>query len=256
MASRVYSQWGTQYRMGSVFYKGRGIILSSGEPMAIPQTEPSPAEIPRPVPVYVTGVLLFLFIPLVLFLYVRHPEPVGVSLVAGVVLMIGHRFLARPYMARVLPVKCLWCNRVPARGPENSEESTLKLRTGAGTLQARCCPEHRRPAAKFFTFLHAWRWPLRLGIFLPLLYLLSALAMDAVGRPAPVNTATQIFKLIVGITVNVAAFGYFAVRERAPLSVPFPVHNFFLLGVRNLLWIFRLVGLWWIWQGLSFFLTR
>jgi hypothetical protein len=26
--------------------------------------------------------------------------------------------------------------------------------------------------------------------------------------------------------------------------------------VRNLLWIFRLVGLWWIWQGLSFFLTR
>jgi hypothetical protein len=27
------------------------------------------------------------------------------------------------------------------------------------------------------------------------------------------------------------------------------VHNFFLLGLRPLLWIFRLVGLWWIWKG-------
>ncbi len=214
--------------------------------------QPAPAA-PSSIPVYLAGVLLFLFIPLVLFLYVRHPEPVGVSLVAGGVLMIGHRFLARPYMARVLPVKCVWCNRVPARG---AEDSTLELRTRGGAIQARCCPEHRKPAAKFFSFLHAWRWPLRLGIFLPLLYLLFALAMDALGRPAPVNSATEFFKLVVGITVNVAAFGYLLARERPSLSVPFPVHNFFLLGVRNLLWIFRLVGLWWIWQGLSFFLGR
>lgn len=209
---------------------------------------------PRSVPVYLTGVLLFLFIPLVLFLFVRHPEPVGASLVAGVVLMIGHRFLARPYMARVLPVKCVWCNRVPVRGARG--DSGLELQTRGGALQARCCPEHRKPAAKFFSFLHAWRWPLRLGIFLPLLYLLFALAMDAAGRPSPINSATHLFQLIVGVTVNVAAFGYLAFAERSSLSVPFPVHNFFLLGVRNLLWIFRLVGLWWIWQGLSFFLTR
>lgn len=221
--------------------------------MAIPQEKPSPAGPPSPALVYLTGVLLFLFIPLVLFLYVRHPEPVGVSLVAGVVLMIGHRFLARPYMARVLPTKCVWCNRVPARGPEGS---TLELRTRGGAIQARCCPEHRKPAAKFFSFLHAWRWLLRLGIFVPLLYLLSVLAVFAAGRGAPINSATEFFKLIVGITVNVAAFGYLAFRERSSLSVPFPVHNFFLLGVRNLLWVFRLVGLWWIWQGLAFFLAR
>lgn len=221
--------------------------------MAIPQEKPSPAGTPRPALAYLTGVLLFLFIPLVLFLYVRHPEPVGVSLVAGVVLMIGHRLLARPYMARVLPVKCVWCNRVPARGPEGS---TLELRTRGGAIQARCCPEHRKPAAKFFSFLRAWRWPLRLGIFIPLLYLLFVLAIFAAGRGAPINSATESFKLIVGITVNVAAFGYLAARERSPLSVPFPVHNFFLLGVRNLLWIFRLVGLWWIWQGLAFFFPR
>lgn len=195
---------------------------------------------------YATGVLLFLFIPVVLFLFVRHPEPVGVSLVAGVVLMVGHRLLARPYMERVAPFKCVWCNRVPPVA-----ETPLELRTRGGrTVQARCCAAHHQPAAKFFSFIHAWRWPLRMGIFIPLLFLLIALAASAAGQPAPVELATHWFKLVVGVTVNVAAFGYFAAREHAPLEVPFPVHNFFLLGVRNLLWVFRLVGIWWIWQAL------
>ena len=150
-------------------------------------------------------------------------------------------------MERARPVKCLWCNRVPPREPVE-----LELRSGA---PRRSRPAAARttaaPAAKFFSFLHAWRWPLRLGIFLPLLFLLIAAAASAAGQPAPVPLATTWFKLVVGITVNVAAFGYLASGEHAPLAVPFPVHNFFLLGVRNLLWIFRLVGLWWIWQGLS-----
>jgi hypothetical protein len=208
--------------------------------MAIPQSTPNRFA------AYATGVLLFLFIPLVLFLFVRHPEPVGLSLAGGVALIVVHRFLARPYMARVLPVKCVWCNRVPPRTPVE-----LALRAGGGKVAALCCAAHRAPAGKFFSFLHAWRWPLRLGVFLPLLFLLTALAAAAAGQPAPVPLATTWFKLVVGVTVNVAACGYFFAREHAPLEVPFPVHNFFLLGVRNLLWIFRLVGLWWIWQGLS-----
>jgi hypothetical protein len=204
---------------------------------------------PNRLAVYATGFLLFLFIPAVLFLFVRHPEPVGLSLAGGVALMIGHRFLARPYMERAREVKCLWCNRVPPREPVE-----LELRAGGGrTVAARCCARHREPAARLFSFLQLWRWPLRLGIFLPLLFLLTALAVSAAGQPAPVPFATNWFKLVVGITVNVAAFGYLAAREHPPLEVPFPVHNFFLLGVRNLLWIFRLVGLWWIWQGISSF---
>jgi hypothetical protein len=210
----------------------------------------TPQSAPNRLAIYATGVLLFLFIPAVLFLFVRHPEPVGLSLAGGVALIVVHRFLARPYMERVLAVKCLWCNRVPPRTPVE-----LELRSGARKVAARCCAEHRQPAAKFFSFLHAWRWPLRLGIFLPLLFLLTALAASAAGQPAPVPIATTWFKLVVGVTVNVAALGYFFARvfssNQAPLEVPFQVHNFFLLGVRNLLWIFRLVGLWWIWQGVS-----
>jgi len=206
-----------------------------------------------------TGVVLFLFIPLVLFLFVRHPAPVGVSLGAGVLLMVGHRFLARPYMGRVAPLKCVWCNRVLAGAPEGKragETSVLELRQGGKRVEARCCAIHRLPAMKFFTFLHSWRWPLRLGIFVPLLFLLTSLAAAAAGQPAPVDLATAWFKLVVGITVNLAAFGYFASGADSRLEVPFPAHNFFLLGVRNLLWIFRLVGLWWIWQGLAYVLKQ
>jgi hypothetical protein len=200
------------------------------------------------------GVLLFLFIPLVLFLFVRHPEPIGASLAAGVLLMLGHRFLARPYMERSLPLKCVWCNRVLPAG----EGDTLELRSGERSIQARCCAGHREPAAKFFSFLAAWRWVLRAGIFVPLLILLGTLLAAAFGRPAPVESATALFKLVVGITVNLAAFGYLTmppVPGRLPTAVPFPTHNFFLLGVRNLLWVFRFVGLWWIWQGLSHLLA-
>src|SRR5947208_12086450 len=136
---------------------------------------------PNPLAVYATGVLLFLFIPVVLFLFVRHPAPVGVSLAAGIVLMVGHRFIARPYLERVREVKCLWCNRVPPREPVG-----LELRAGGGRMvAARCCARHREPAARLFSFLQLWRWPLRLGIFLPLLFLLTALAVSAAGQPSP-----------------------------------------------------------------------
>jgi hypothetical protein len=212
---------------------------------------------PSPARLQWIGVLLFLFIPLVLFLFVRHPEPLGASLAAGVALMLGHRFLARPYMARAAAAKCLWCNRAL---PVSSEVLELAVGgRGAETLTARCCPGHREPAARFFAFLDAWRLPIRAGIFLPLLLLLGSLAadaLDALGRAVPLPTITALFKLVIGVTVNLAALGSFLGTARQRTAVPFPAHNFFLLGVRNLLWIFRLVGIWWIAQGLLYFFGR
>jgi hypothetical protein len=227
------------------------------------------------------GVLLFLFIPLVLYLFVRHPAPLAASLAAGILLMVSHRFLARPYMVRVLPCKCLWCNRVlpPVLDPATR---TLDLAAGGEVLAARCCAGHRSQAVRFLGFLERARWPLRLGIFLPLLLLLAALAAAAVlgthGTPALDTTggavgaaaaagaaarfpllpsATALFQLLVGLTVSAAAWGYLLGARRepaAPVAVPFPAHNFFLLGLRILLWIFRLVGAWWIVAGARYFL--
>jgi hypothetical protein len=196
------------------------------------------------------GVALFLFIPLVLFLFVRHPEPIGVSLGAGVLLMVGHRFLARPYMEQVRSKKCLWCN-----GRPRPQAGTVTLRVGGrgagadGELVVAVCPHHREPASRFVSFLDRARLPLRLGIFVPLLLLLAALVAAALGEPRWLHPTVALFQLVVGITVNVAAFGYLAASPVEPLRPPFPAHNFFLLGIRNLLWVFRLVGIWWIVVG-------
>jgi len=203
------------------------------------------------------GIALFLFIPVVLFLFVRHPEPIAASLGAGVALMLGHRFLARPYMEAVRMRKCLWCN-----GRPRPEVETLPLLVGgrgkdgaAHELLAAVCPRHRDPAARFVSFLERARLPLRLGIFVPLLLLFAALVAAALGERRWLDPTVALFQLLVGITVNVAAFGYFAAtphssdRGSGPARPPFPAHNFFLLGIRNLLWVFRLVGIWWIAAG-------
>jgi hypothetical protein len=190
------------------------------------------------------GVALFLFIPLVLFLFVRHPEPVALSLAVGAGLMVGHRVLARPYMAAVRARKCFWCNGQPRPHGE-----PLPLLTGGGELAAVVCPRHLDPAARFVSFLERSRGPLRLGIFVPLLLLLVALVAAACGERRWLDQAVAIFQLAVGVTVQFAALGYLWARPRLPARLPFPAHNFFLLGSRNLLWVFRLVGLWWIARG-------
>ncbi|MCG8457197.1 MAG: hypothetical protein MI919_13050, partial [Holophagales bacterium] len=111
------------------------------------------------------GLLLFLFIPLVLYLFVRQPEPLGASLASGVGLMLGHRFLARPYMARVASRKCLWSNRTLGPG----EGDGMPLHHRGGLVEARVLVRHAGRVRRFFGFVHTWRVPLAIGIFAPLL---------------------------------------------------------------------------------------
>ncbi len=216
----------------------------------------SASQTSNPRTLAVEGVALFLFIPAVLFLFVAHPRPLAGSLALGVALMAGHRFLARPYMHRAAAAKCLWCNRT-----FSADEPTVPIVLTSGnaesasndaSIAARCCVGHREPAARFFAWLGAIERPLKAGIFLPLLVLLIALAAGSFGAPRALAHLPQItasFQFLVGITVQLAAIGPFVGVEGPALRVPFPAHNFFLLGVRNLLWVFRLVGVWWIVRG-------
>ncbi len=197
------------------------------------------------------GVALFLFIPVVLVLFVRHPRPVAASLAGGIALMLGHRFLARPYMEAVRGRKCLWCNGRPRPHGEPLPLATGRASAG-GVLMATVCPRHHRAASRFCSFLDRVALPLRLGIFVPLLLLLAALTAAALGSGRWLDPAVAVFQLVVGLTVNLAACGYLAWRRvDAEPRLPFPAHNFFLLGIRNLLWIFRLVGVWWIVRGIA-----
>jgi hypothetical protein len=200
----------------------------------------------RGVGVHLTGLGLFLFIPFVLYLFVAHPEPIAVSLLTGVATMVGHRLVARPFMERVRGERCIWCAKVLASGAARAPVALVAGRNTAGFV---ACPHHAGPASRFFAWVDRLRLPLRAGIALPLVGLLVALGFAAAGRGAALPWATEAFRLVVGLTVNLAALGPALGRTGSPPRAAFPPHNFTLLGVRNLLWIFRLVGIWWIAGG-------
>lgn len=202
------------------------------------------------------GILLFLFIPLVLFLFVAHPAPVGGSLVAGIALMVAHRFLALPYMLATRPHKCIWCNRFFDDHRTGELAVELAQAGAAPPLELRACAAHVEPTRRFFGFLDLTRLPLRLGIGLPLGLLLGSLVAFAVGFGDRTEPATQLFRLGIGLTVQLAALGPWLGAPRERSRAAFPVHNFYLLGIRATLWIFRLVGVVWIVVGARYWLAR
>lgn len=194
------------------------------------------------------GLLLFLPIPLVLYLFVAQPRPLDRSLILGVVIMVAHRFVARPFMRRVARRRSLWTGL-----PALSRDGCVEIHLGREILSAAVSPRHRDATLRFYTFLHRWRWLIRLGIFVPLLLLLACLGLAATGRATPLGTVTAFFQLAVGATVAATSVLWrFGPAGHEPIRPAVPIHTFFLLGTVPLLWIFRIVGVWWIWTGLSY----
>jgi hypothetical protein len=195
---------------------------------------------------HLRGIALFLFIPYVLFLYLRQPLGPVPSIVVGLVIMFGHRFVAAPWMRRHATERCLWCGRFGRFG-----ETFTVLAGGHEHVVAVCRPAHRDDAARFLTFIARYRAPIAIGIFVPLLVLLVASLALAAGRPLfPQAWNTWQFKMIVAFTVVLVSIAYRTIPEPVePLRSPFPLHNLFLLGIRNTLWVFRLVGAWWLVAG-------
>ncbi len=194
----------------------------------------------------IEGLLLFAFIPLVLFLYLRLPLGPGLSLAVGVALMFGHRYAAGPWMAEHRGERCLWCGRTGA--------VRLPIEIGAGGrtwTMAACGDAHRSRLGRFFTALHRGRQWIALGIFVPLAILLGGTLADALGHPLLPHPSNVLqFQVLVALTVVLASIAWLPVkRPDTPLRCPFPLHNLFLLGVGNTLWVFRLVGAWWLIAG-------
>lgn len=191
------------------------------------------------------GILLFLFIPLVLFLFLRQPLGPGWSVAAGLAIMLGHRVVAEPWAAKFADVRCLWCGRVGA-----SLAVDVLARGRTGPMRA-CSDRHAAMARRFLGFVARFRIPIALGIFAPLAWLLGASLADAAGHPVlPRETNALIFRVIVAATVVLASLLPLlqagAEHRDSPARCPFPLHNLALLGIGNTLWIFRLVGAWWL----------
>jgi hypothetical protein len=192
--------------------------------------------------IIVQGLALFAFVPLVLWLFLVQPLGPGWSVALGLAIIAGHRAVAAPWAVRHARQRCLWCGR---RGPLAGE---LPVAAGTRTIVFGACDaSHERLARQFFGFVARHRAAIAAGIFAPLAVLLAGTLAAALGfslLPHEFN-ALQ-FRVIVAATVVLVSLAF---RWSPPSPNPrsaFPVHNLFLLGVRNTLWVFRAVGAWWL----------
>jgi len=190
----------------------------------------------------VQGLALFVLVPLVLWLFLVQPLGPGWSLALGIGIMAGHRAVAAPWAARHAKERCLWCGRTGEGWGE------LRVTSGTRTIGfASCDTRHDEAARRFFGFVEAHRVAISLGIFVPLAVLLVATLLRTLGFALlPHDVAALQFRVIVAATVVTASLAYpAAAPSREPRSA-FPAHNLFLLGIRNTLWVFRVVGAWWL----------
>jgi len=200
------------------------------------------------------GVLLFLPVPIVLFLFTRAPLGIAWSLALGVALMLSHRAYARPFALARASRRCLWCGRAVAEGPAFDIEEPL------GLTRWRACGEaHGMRARRFLEWAGAHRRFLLIGILGTLgAFLLAAAAMAAGladGRRYP--DAVNAFRLAIALTV--LPLGLLATRGTAadaPLRPPFPVHIQALIGTWAVSWLFRVVGVAWLILAIVYFGQR
>jgi hypothetical protein len=191
------------------------------------------------------GILLFLPVPIVLWLFTRAPLGVPVSLGVGVVLMVTHRFYARPFALRHAQERCLWC------GGGSGDGLQVEVRDPLGVVAWRACtPAHRDLVARLVTWADAHAPALKVGILGTLaLFLPMSLLADR-GRlgPATYADAVALFRLAIAASVLTVALRF---RDALPGAVdrlrsPFPLHIQALIGSAAVLWLFRLVGVAWL----------
>ena len=179
-------------------------------------------------------------------LFLRQPLGPAPSVLLALGIMFGHRFVAAPWAYRHAVRRCAWCaRRVDPPVPLDVTSG------GARRRLASCSIPHGLLAARFLTFTRRWRWPIAAGIAVPLAVLVVTAFARSLDRPVISHGAAALqFRLVVALVVVVASIAYRSVdAPDAELASPFPLHNLLLLGIRQTLWVFRLVGAWWLLDG-------
>lgn len=204
-------------------------------------------------PTRLAGVLLFLPVPLVLFLFTRAPFGVLVSLAIGALLTLTHRLYARPWALARAHVRCLWCGASVVPGAPSAAALGIEDPLGR-TIWAACGESHARPVRGVLAWAERRSPLLKLGILGTLCAFLAwgvASGLGWLNRTA-FDDAVAFFRL--GIALSVLPLGWLAVRTdpggpAETLRSPFPLHAPALVGLRSVLWLFRLVGLVWLGQA-------
>ena len=202
------------------------------------------------------GLLLFLPVPLVLWLFTRAPLGVGPSLALGVVVMLTHRLYARPWALARAERRCLWCG-----GPAAKGVLPVDIVEPPGRTAWRACSAPHADRLRRTLGWAARHRPLVLGgIGGAILALLigGPLASRGALGPVTVPDLSIAFRTLVALTVlPLALIGPFS-RDPGPEPprVPFPVHIQALIGTNAVMWLFRVVGAVWLAQGLFYWMTE
>ncbi len=198
------------------------------------------------------GLLLFLPVPLVLWLLTAQPLGVALSLLLGAAFMLSHRLYARPWALSRSGERCLWCGT-------SGRLVSLELEEPQGlTRWVACSEDHASRLRATLGWASARLILLRVGILgsLLLLLVLSFVPL-VVSAPRLVPTdGPALFRL--GVAATVLPLGWLGPRSSfvSPGRLPFPVHIQALIGTLAVSWLFRLVGLVWLVAGIRHFLLR
>jgi hypothetical protein len=196
------------------------------------------------------GLVLFLFIPLVLWLFVAQPGNDLVALLAGVAIMFGHRFIAAPFVDKFIDRRCVWSGAEIAPGCGYRVTSSGATRTFNSYTDS-----VRDHTARFFTFAQQFAWPLRIAILGPLaFYLVMEIARAAGAEVTSRALNLVVFQGLIGLTTLTTFIAYRFVKPiphmKGPVTFPFPVHNVALLGIFWTLLVFAGVGAWWVYSAI------
>jgi hypothetical protein len=191
------------------------------------------------------GILLFLPVPIVLWLFTRAPLGVTASLGLGVAVMATHRLYARRFALGNAEARCLWCGGASGAGPRLEVREPM-----AATAWRACRPEHAESLARLLGWAGAHARGLKAGILGTLAAFLPLAVLADQGRLGSVSylDAVNLFRFGIALSVLTLALRF---RSAAPTALdrlrsPFPVHIQALIGSAAVLWLFRLVGAAWL----------
>jgi hypothetical protein len=189
------------------------------------------------------GLLLFLPVPIVLGLFTRQPLGPAASLVVGLVVMATHRLYARPFALSRAKRRCLWCGGEAGDGP------ALEVEEPAGNTSWRACSSaHVDSVVRTLGWASRRSRPLAAGILGSLAALFGLSLAAGLGMPAGLRAEDAVEVFRAGVALTVLPLGWLSTSRGSPSAgrLPFPLHVQALLGTAWVLWLFRLVGLWWL----------
>jgi hypothetical protein len=203
----------------------------------------------------IVGLVLFLPVPLVLWLFTRMPLGPFSSLTLGLFLVTTHSLYARAFALSRASLRCLWCGGPARLGRE------IQIAEPPGLTRWRACrDEHLSPLTRTLAFTGRHASFLRVGILGSLGVFLVASFLAAGGLVARPILGDARAALRLGVAATVLPLGWAGPREREPGSgpwvVPFPVHIQALVGTCTVVWLFRLVGIAWLVLGVSHVAAR